>query len=118
MKQIYCFNTLELVHTHDEKNVSKDVIFFKNRHKHILEIKTTMLLEDDETLDNYLFRKYIEQILSKVSFDIEKKTYEMLAKFVRNRVIEQFTNHNVIIDIKEDNNNGFVFNFDELEPNI
>jgi len=115
MKQIYSYNVIEILHVHKVNEVTEDIIFFKNRHKHILNIKTTMSLDDEEILDMYLFRKYIEQILSALSFDIKDKTYDMLATYIKNKITEQFTNHDIEIDIREDNVTGIVFKFDELE---
>jgi hypothetical protein len=113
MKQIFSINNLEILHAHDEHAVTKDIIFFRNRHMHRLEIKTIMNLLDDEILDNYLFRKFIEQLLTKISFDIKTKTYDMLALYIKDNLLSKFANHIITIEIKEDDNTGYLFTWNE-----
>ena len=115
MKKIFSFNTLEILHAHTDKSVTEDIKFFSNKHKHLLNIKTIMTINDDEVLDNYLFRKFIEQLLNKISFDIDNRYYDDLARYIRNKIIETFSNHDITIEITDDNNSGYIFSYDEID---
>jgi len=115
---IYTTNTLEILHKHNSKEVTKDVEFFSNPHKHTLDIKSFISMDLEEYIDNYILKKFVESILAKVSFDIKEKSYKLLAEYIKDKILEKYPSHSIIIEIKEDNNNGYIFHYDESGLNV
>jgi hypothetical protein len=106
----------EIVHKHSKEQVSSNSEFLTNTHKHFLEIKIS-IINDDKNIDLYMFQKFVETLLLRVSYDFKEKSYEMFADYLNTKIIEKYPGNSFIIEFIEDKNIGYVFCFDETGLN-
>lgn len=84
-----------------------DVSFLAYPHRHIFHFRVAIdVLHADRDIEFIQFKRWLENLYSKNTLELNHKSCEMIADDLYLQIIQKYPNRNVQIDISEDGENG------------
>ena len=101
----YIWVTTQFEGFHKYPNAPEEVSFLRNEHRHIFHVKVWIeVLHNDRDIEFILFKRFINSIITQNQLDY--KSCEMISDEIYNKIIEQYPNRKIKIEISEDQENG------------
>jgi uncharacterized protein YigA (DUF484 family) len=103
---------------HRWESAPEAVFFLRNPHRHEFHVQARIqTFHDDRELEFILVKKQIEDWVRVLSFDLGRKSCEMLAKELAAQLLEKYGNdieRHVEVKVSEDGENGALVIYDGI----
>lgn len=110
---IYVSLQKEGIHCYPAAANIPGVEFLQYPHRHIFHIKAKIeVFHDDRELEFILIKRYIEQLYTDSTLQLNHKSCEMIAKELLNELQKKLNEpRDITIEVSEDNENGAIIEF-------
>lgn len=107
--------TREGIHSYPDaaSNIKlEDVKFLAYPHRHIFHFKVYIQVHhDDRDIEFILFKRWLEELYSQQTLQLDNKSCEMIAKDLHKTIIARYPVREVWIEVSEDGENGCFLKF-------
>lgn len=115
-KQIFVTFKKEGIHCYPDagKNpVLSDVSFLQFSHRHLFGFKVTIdVTHNDRDIEFIQFKRWLESLYSENVLDLNKKSCEMIATELYEKINSKYSDRNVTISVDEDGENGAILTWE------
>lgn len=105
----------EGIHSYPEaaSNINlEDVKFLAYPHRHNFHFKVYIQVHhDDRDIEFILFKRWLEELYSRNTLQLDNKSCEMIARDLHNTIIARYPEREIWIEVSEDGENGCFLKF-------
>ncbi len=99
--------TTQFVGFHSYPDAPSEVIFLKNKHRHVFHCKVEISVNhDDRDIEFFMFKNYIHSIIKSLINRDNTGSCEHIASIILSQCQIDYPNREIAITVSEDNENG------------